>query len=137
MRDIRFRGKKLDNGEWVYGDYCDCRKLDNTVQIRCWVAKPENYYASYDVDPSTVGQYTGLKGKNGKEIYEGDIINGFDHEPTPYLIKYGDDAGFYGETAPYNGILGAGTQTVSLLNAPDWVNILGNIHSNPELLKEE
>lgn len=64
MREIKFRGKRKDNGEWVYG-YLTC----NIPLIF------NDKLGSYTVYESTVGQYTGLKDKNGKEIYEGDKIS--------------------------------------------------------------
>ena len=111
-REIKFRGKRIDTGKWVYGYLADESYINdiNTVDL-----------SSVEVDPDTVGQYTGLKDRNGKEIYEGDIvrhINGFIDE-----VKYR-----YGGFHPIDKILWEVQKNL--------VEVIGNIHDNPELLED-
>jgi len=67
MRQIKFRAKRIDNGEWVYGHYCQPFRVSTIMEISG---------KTFIIDESTLGQFTGLKDKNEVEIYEGDILQG-------------------------------------------------------------
>ena len=124
MREILFRGKRLDNGEWVEGYFV------NLWLIHYQKHQPiitDNNAVSYDVDPSTVGQYAGLTDKNGKKIFEGDIMAftaySFDYVGT-VEFAYGSFSVMCEHASPFLD------QAVSKHGA----YIIGNMHDNPELL---
>ena len=147
MREILFRGKQLDNGEWVEGWYemYPFGKWPVKTSIIPSEEAKDGHYEHVQVDPSTVGQYTGLKDKNGKRIFEGDIVTGRIHGPgiwTGQVIWIDRIAGFglkwihRDEPTAF--------ENCSLLRFltsqgghPDeyLAEIIGNIHDNPELLK--
>ena len=140
MRDILFRGKRLDNGAWVYGSFCmDAREQFNGLCgvdgfIRLY-DKAKGKMQSHEVDRETVGQYTGLLDKNGTRIFEGDIVS--TDIKRPYLIVEFRDGCFMfncndgGED--YYDIM------LPIIKDPQTVykygEVIGNIHNDPELLE--
>jgi uncharacterized phage protein (TIGR01671 family) len=164
MREILFRGRRLETGKMVYGSLivtkkCDVVDKENTDDFVCTLKSVRtqivkvNCHFTADVDPETVGQYIGLDDSNGVQIFEGDIINyceRYDYEvmeewdaereleEAPDYWKIGavewmgryDDFSFdlRDSDFEYNAlgfIVGEGYQ----------IEVIGNIHDNPELLK--
>ena len=128
MREILFRGKRVDNGEWVYGDIIHRRYYKNTdvVVIRTEDSGFDNY-SDYEVDPDTVGQYTGLNDKTGKKIFEGDIIScGY---LCDFFVEYSE------EDAEYWANFGDSIGSLRTYFDPKRATVIGNIYDNPELLE--
>lgn len=131
MREILFRGKRFETQDWIEGDLL----IDgcNDVSIR------ENHCTLYyDIIPETVGQYTGLTDKNGKKIFEGDIVKEEDcvHNGEVQIygrkwVVYFDKGVFFGWRKGYKSCgLSKFIPNIS------GIEVISNIHDNPELLKE-
>ena len=144
MREIKFRGKRLDNGEWIYGSLLVSHFKDDKKERYFITQFSGNYTFEHEVDPNTVGQFTGLRDKNGRDIWEGDIFKedgsgivrsvfrvpgGLAFEDNPVPFGYDHRAPVY----PYSSI--AEMQSVSWLS--QCCEVIGNIHDDPELLKTE
>lgn len=118
MRDILFRGKRTDNGEWVYGDLT--HSVYKIGDIRVSFGNTE--IAMNRVDPSTVGQYTGMTDKSGKRIFEGDVVDSVRSGDETWRCVVSDIRKIPAEMC--------GSNVKSM-------DIVGNIHDNPELLEVE
>lgn len=157
-REILFRGKRADNGEWISGG-----------TIITFIEKDvRNYYMypigmdvltshhpatgnilkmsgdCYKLIPETVGQYTGLTDKNGKKIFEGDIVKITDRNvcfDTMAVIEFGNPNGLYNwgwqlkplENKPFAMEI---LHWVDMEESGAFIEVIGNIHDNPELLEE-
>lgn len=135
MREILFRGKRVDNGEWVYGNLITDGEdvfilvkedLLKGLDVGGWIDGAQ----SYEVIPETVGQYTGLRDKNGVKIFEGDVVmKRTYHKKKPCEVVFGVGCFHCG--------WGGGSSTADhpyLLNDKR-IEVIGNKFDNPELLK--
>jgi uncharacterized phage protein (TIGR01671 family) len=137
MCEILFRGKLKCDGEWVEGYYL--KKEENKHYM---VDKQEPFYSTpyfYEVIPETVGQYTGLTDKNGKKIFEGDIIRELDGsmDDIPRLVRW-DEVYMEFKCPLTRNHWAYGNNDCSFwLMQSENIEIIGNIHDNPELLGGE
>ena len=172
MREILFKGKRTDNGEWLQG-YIIVAEKDTPYIIpsKSWAHAPRNSHSIYSsnfyrVDPETVGQYTGLTDKNGTKIFEGDILKQKTTskfaEVSPFewerygVVRFGyhdwgdkNEVGYASEgwyiqplrsvsVNPKNygvGYIKPGLNQCDILDEYYPMEVIGNIHDNPELLK--
>lgn len=140
MREIIFRGKRVDNGEWVEGNLIqnyDC----------CFIARKNNYSnigycydcdipfsddEMFEVKPESIGQFIGLTDKNDKKIFEGDVVE-FKHKGKKVT---GQVTYKYCRFEIYSKGISYSLKNLYLLPQPD-IKAIGNIHDNSELLKAE
>jgi uncharacterized phage protein (TIGR01671 family) len=128
MSKILFRGKSMQSGEWFYGYYYETEGR-HIILFKC----TDNHSREAEVDPATVGQFTELVDKNGKEIFEGDVIRikaRFDSADG--TVFYNEKTTSFGFNVPVDGLanpfreLGGGWHGVE---------IIGNAYDNPDLLE--
>lgn len=144
MREILFRGKWIDNGEWVEGYYakqsnhaCFARELKYQHFIFKNVCLDFNLggLQEFEVYPETIGQYTGLTDKNGRKIFEGDIIH-LEYIRNPRGIE-GTEAVIF-QDCKFGILWGSYREFVTLTGFVNTtLEVIGNIHDNPELMKGE
>lgn len=144
MKEILFRGKRLDNNKWIQGYYVKCES-----DSLSYIIPNTNIYDGYSVViDETVGQFTGLYDKNNVRIFESDIISIKNEEGEIYRfeVKFGKCGGIenvkhdvgYVSFYFWRNYLGFSLRTdpIYWLNAYD-CEVIGNIYDNPELLKEK
>lgn len=153
MREILFRAKWIGSGEWVEGYYCKISETTyafaedyekNPIPVHHYILQETmtdwglpNRFNQYEIDPETLCQYTGQKDKNGKCIYDGDIVS--------FIDMYSTESGY----SEHNCIGEVGWSdeeccfyVTNRLSSESWevlgeCEVIGNIFDNPELLKGE
>ena len=137
MREILFRGKRLDNGKWVEGSL-----IGEDVIVGKIVEFEEDYFTTefwYKVDPETVGQYTGIDDREGDKIFEGDVFE-FSKHNVRFVVKYNEKRHQFCIAHPDE----LGLKYFNPWQCPDesWIEefmkdavLIGNIYDNKELLK--
>lgn len=148
MREYKFRGKENSTGRWVYGglfkEPAPPQCFEKTLEDKYWIVYPNPQFmpdwnlpfdmVRTDVDKNTIGQYTGLHDKNGKEIYEGDIV--FIKGDTEVLdikgkVEYSDTFAQFIITNTGNII-----DEAEPLGDYEDIEVIGNVFENKELLNE-
>ena len=133
MREILFRGKRTINGDWVYGDFVHGNER-KSLRDSIFVYDSETQsFNDYEINPSTLGQYTGLTDKNGKRIFEGDIAKVLQGKDKDIAYVGFENGAFM--LYPKTGNIYERTLWSYWYN--DWdVEVVGNITDNPELLEK-
>ena len=126
MRDIWFRGKRLDNKDWVYGYYFSSDEMPKRGEIGHFIKCGLN--AEFMVDPSTVGQFTGKRVKSG-EVFDGDIGKSID---GIFLVAWSEE-----KSAFVMHFYDYPNETLYLEEMWDDSEIIGTIHDKPNLLESE
>jgi len=139
MREVKFRGQRVDNGEWETGSLVtvlinnSCRIFTGKIDIRDWTVE------NFEVIPKTVGQFTGHRDKNGKEIFDGDIIRdtGEFAAKEPGIVEWAEDKDDYTYHCGFRVNWLESFPRRSHL--PFWakereIEVIGNRFENPDLL---
>ena len=137
MREILFRGKRLHDNKWIYGNFVsDCEGNPHIIEPRFFCE--DGHHLQYEdntdtpvfIIPETVGQYTGLTDKNGVRIFEGDIVSLVKHDSLIYKVVY--------VPCRYELVNSKGVNCFVLdIYKSENIEVIGNIYDNPELLGGE
>lgn len=116
-REILFRGKRVSDGVWVYGDL-----ITKPIHHECCIL--ESGCINHSVDPETVGQYTGLLDKNKEKIFEGDVVKDYGGKPGAVTFE---DGCFNYRGEPLTWTFDQGEQP-HIVDTEKWATIAGNIY---------
>ena len=147
-REFLFRGKRMGNGEWIEG----YAAKSGGAFIICDNGLTYGGFEVFEVSPATVGQYTGLTDNNEQKIFEGDIVlvsSGIEDSQYKFEVRYGPCGGvknvehgvgyigFFFDVITSNSCIKTWLRTdpIYFLEAGFYVEVIGNVHDNPELLE--
>lgn len=137
MREILFRGKDSITKSWVYGALV--QQQDDPLREKTLIISYSNYqYGDFseavihEVDPETVGQYTGFVDKNSKKIFDGDIVSIYNSKAFLFAVAWNDN--HYILKCTINGV---SDNILNVIESPEDVEVVGNIYDNSELIKEQ
>lgn len=145
MREILFRGKRKHDGEWVVGYYLEKTDplLNSKMHFILFQDSNSGFLTSLFswnvVDPNTVGQFTGLTDKNGKKIFDGDVIHELDGsmDDIPRRVRWDEEyMDFRCPIVRKHWAYGNNNCSLWLMESEN-IEVIGNIHDNPELLEVE
>ena len=133
-REILFRGKQMYDNSWVYGFYANDGK-NHFIQYETRDTEGQTNFVEKEVHPETVGQFTSLTDKNGKKIFEGDIVLfswAEDKNKVPFYIEF-----VQGEFRATPKEITENVWSIRIAGYTSDFEVIGNIHDNPELLEQE
>lgn len=126
LRKIVFRGKSKRNGEWLYGDLV--RNVEGTFAIvPPFEIDLHNHCERYEVDEDTIGQFTGNYDRNGKEIFDGDILCYGKNSEYTCSVEWGNKINTFCIKCAYSEIL-----LSEFIRFMDGVEVIGNVHNNTQ-----
>ena len=131
-REILFRGARMEDGKFVYGSLVFVKENDKSENElpHIVISYGPDTFDWFEVEPETVGQFTGRYDKNDKEIFERDIVVNKNIHGKKWIVEYRTDSEYVGFV-----LKEIGTNGISLFTSWNDIEIIGNIHDNKELLK--